>query len=138
MPAREFLTEVALLVGRSLVLPFEPAAGCLCYSVVEHVVVFGCLQNTLSAQDSFQTGTRDLPREYRSFWHLAFIQIKSYAGRSLKALILIAISIRGVFGSGTRFIIPTSIQSTTACTLGICSKNCSPSIRTRITFFLFR
>lgn len=136
MTARKLIAEVAVVAGW-LVLHLAPAAGRWDYSAVAHDVAFVC-SSILLAQDSFKPENQGVPGEYWSFGHLAIIQIKCYPGRSLETLILTAVSIWGRLPLGTQSRTHTSIQSTTACTLGACRRNCSPSIRTRITFFLFR
>jgi len=82
MAAREFIAETAVVDGGLLVLP--PA--CWDHSAVADDVAFVC-STTQSAQHSSKPENQGIPGEYRSFGHLAFIQIKCYASRSLETLI---------------------------------------------------
>ena len=95
------IVEVAVVDGERLVPPIAFAVGRWHYSAAAHGVAF-VYSSTQSARDSFKPETPGVPRKYRPFGHLAFIQIKSYTGRSLKTLIPTAVSIWGRLASGLR------------------------------------
>lgn len=102
MTTREFIiVGVTVVYGYSLLPLVALAVGRWRYSGAAHGAAFA-YSNTQSVQDPFKPGTQGVPREYRPFWHLAFIQIKSYASRSLKALIPAVVSIRDRMASGAR------------------------------------
>jgi len=82
MAAREFIAETAVVDGNLFVLP--PA--CWDHPAVADDVAFVC-STTRSAQHSSKPENQAIPGEHRPFGHLAFIQIKCYASRSLETLI---------------------------------------------------
>lgn len=77
--------------------------------------------------------SQSAPWEERRTRHRSLIQIQCNVRRRLESL-QNTISFQPFHHQKKRL---TSIQSTTAATSGACSKNCSPSSLTRITFFLF-
>ena len=82
MAARKFIAETAVVDGGLFVLP--PA--CWDHSAVVDDVAFVC-STTRSAQHYSKPEDQGIPGEYRPFRHLAFIQIKCYASRSLETLV---------------------------------------------------
>ena len=102
MTAREFMiVEVTVIDGGSLLPLVALAARRWRYSAAAHGAAFA-YSNTQLVQDPFKQGARGVPREYRPFGHLAFIQIKSYAGCSLKALLPAVVSIWDRLALGAR------------------------------------